>query len=120
MTWRGSGGSRESCCSSTFRDIRLASLYGIAMRRACAAAAAVGMVLVCAPAIWAPAARAADEPAPDRTWHVARALKRANIGSAIVLDARTGEVLGEKNADRMRPPASLMKMATALVVVARL
>jgi D-alanyl-D-alanine carboxypeptidase (penicillin-binding protein 5/6) len=37
-------------------------------------------------------------------------------GSCIVLDARTGEVLHEKNADQARPVASTQKLLTALIV----
>ncbi len=40
-------------------------------------------------------------------------------GSAIVLDARTGRVLYEKNADVRRPVASTQKLLTALLVIER-
>jgi serine-type D-Ala-D-Ala carboxypeptidase (penicillin-binding protein 5/6) len=36
--------------------------------------------------------------------------------SCIVLDARTGDVLHEKNADKLRPVASTQKLLTALIV----
>jgi serine-type D-Ala-D-Ala carboxypeptidase (penicillin-binding protein 5/6) len=36
--------------------------------------------------------------------------------SCIVMDARTGEVLHEKNADQLRPVASTQKLLTALIV----
>lgn len=39
--------------------------------------------------------------------------------SVIVIDARTGEVLYEKNADQPRPPASTQKLLTALIVAER-
>ena len=39
--------------------------------------------------------------------------------SVIVIDARTGEVLYEKNADEHRAPASTQKLLTALIVAER-
>lgn len=39
--------------------------------------------------------------------------------SVIVIDARTGEVLYEKNADAIRPPASTQKLLTSLIVAER-
>jgi D-alanyl-D-alanine carboxypeptidase (penicillin-binding protein 5/6) len=39
--------------------------------------------------------------------------------SALMLDARTGEVLFQKNADAHRPPASTQKLLTALLVTRR-
>ncbi len=37
--------------------------------------------------------------------------------SVVVLDARTGEIIYEKNADQHRPPASTQKLLTSLIVV---
>ncbi len=39
--------------------------------------------------------------------------------AVIVIDARTGEVLYEKNADQLRAPASTQKLLTALIVAER-
>jgi len=40
--------------------------------------------------------------------------------SAILIDAATGQVLYEKNADEVRPPASMTKMMTELIVLERI
>lgn len=42
-----------------------------------------------------------------------------SAASAILVDAVTGEVLFEQNADEPRPPASITKILTALVIVER-
>lgn len=46
-------------------------------------------------------------------------LVRVNAASAILMDAATGEVLFEQNADEPRPPASITKILTALVILER-
>jgi D-alanyl-D-alanine carboxypeptidase (penicillin-binding protein 5/6) len=40
-------------------------------------------------------------------------------GSAVMIDARTGEVLFQKNADALRVPASTQKLLTALLITRR-
>jgi len=42
-----------------------------------------------------------------------------SAASAILMDATTGEVLFEQNADEPRPPASITKILTALVILER-
>ena len=42
-----------------------------------------------------------------------------DFASAILVDARTGMVLGAKNPDERRPPASMLKMMTELIVLER-
>lgn len=42
-----------------------------------------------------------------------------SAASVIVIDARTGAVLYEKNADALRPPASTQKLLTSLIVAER-
>src|SRR5438874_625365 len=46
----------------------------------------------------------------------ANAAPDTRAASVIVLDANTGRVLYEKNADAVRPPASTQKLLTALLV----
>jgi D-alanyl-D-alanine carboxypeptidase (penicillin-binding protein 5/6) len=50
-------------------------------------------------------------PAPD--------LLDVSAAAAILMDAETGEVLFERNPDERRPPASITKILTALVVLER-
>ncbi|HET6407563.1 MAG TPA: D-alanyl-D-alanine carboxypeptidase family protein [Chthoniobacteraceae bacterium] len=57
------------------------------------------------PGIAEPFAVAADDGPPS-----------INAQSCIVIDARTGSVLHEKNADQLRPVASTQKLLTALIV----
>jgi D-alanyl-D-alanine carboxypeptidase (penicillin-binding protein 5/6) len=44
---------------------------------------------------------------------------QVSAASAILMDAATGEVLFEQNADAPRPPASITKILTALVILER-
>ena len=39
-----------------------------------------------------------------------------HAASVLVIDARTGQVLYQKNADERRPPASTQKLLTSLIV----
>ena len=55
-------------------------------------------------------------PAPGA---VPRTPPNTRAASAIVIDARTGEILYEKNADAQRPIASTQKLLTALIVAER-
>lgn len=62
--------------------------------------------------------------APDATDYLASATQtetldgvpRVSAASVVVIDARTGLVLHEKNPDQQRPPASTQKLLTALIV----
>jgi D-alanyl-D-alanine carboxypeptidase (penicillin-binding protein 5/6) len=47
---------------------------------------------------------------------VSGAVPSTRAASVIVVDARSGEILHEKNADQVRPPASTQKLLTALIV----
>ena len=42
---------------------------------------------------------------------------KVNVPSAVVIDAKTGRVLFEKNADEKRPMASLTKIMTSILLV---
>jgi D-alanyl-D-alanine carboxypeptidase (penicillin-binding protein 5/6) len=44
------------------------------------------------------------------------AVPNTRANSVMVIDARTGAVLHEKNADQLRPPASTQKLLTALII----
>jgi serine-type D-Ala-D-Ala carboxypeptidase (penicillin-binding protein 5/6) len=74
--------------------IRLAALCGLL------AAAAQG-----------PATAAADQPVPEID---------GDFAAAILMDARTGEILAGKNIDERRQPASMVKMMTQLIVLERI
>jgi D-alanyl-D-alanine carboxypeptidase (penicillin-binding protein 5/6) len=43
-------------------------------------------------------------------------IPKTSAASVIVVDANTGKILYEKNADQIRPPASTQKLLTALIV----
>ncbi len=61
---------------------------------------------------------------PDTTDYLASATQpetidgvpRVSAASVVVIDARTGQVLHQKNPDQQRPPASTQKLLTALIV----
>ena len=59
----------------------------------------------------------AAAPSPEPVWPAGAPALHA--GSAIMIDARTGEVLFQKNADQPRVPASTQKLLTALLVTRR-
>ncbi|MEA3187536.1 MAG: hypothetical protein QOD99_1366 [Chthoniobacter sp.] len=63
----------------------------------------------------AASAPAQQKPAEPKTGPGGVPIVRA--ASVMVIDARTGEILYEKNADQHRPPASTQKLLTALLVV---
>jgi D-alanyl-D-alanine carboxypeptidase (penicillin-binding protein 5/6) len=83
------------------------------------------LVVWMACALAAPAAthhhhHAAASPTPDDTDTTDRVgpdgVPITHAASVVVLDARTGQVLYEKNADERRPAASTQKLLTALIV----
>jgi D-alanyl-D-alanine carboxypeptidase (penicillin-binding protein 5/6) len=60
-----------------------------------------------------------EEPTPAPTDYTPDGIPKTNAASVIVVDANTGKILYEKNADQPRPPASTEKLLTALVVAER-
>ena len=67
-------------------------------------------------------AAAGPEPTPSSLpvpGTVGGAVPSTRAASVIVIDARSGEILYEKNADESRAPASTLKLLTALVVAER-
>lgn len=61
-----------------------------------------------------PRAEAAEPDAAPKT--LPNGVPVVHASSVVVLDARSGEVLYEKNADQHRPPASTQKLLTSLIV----
>jgi serine-type D-Ala-D-Ala carboxypeptidase (penicillin-binding protein 5/6) len=61
-----------------------------------------------------PRATLVEEATPTPT--VSGAVPSIRAASVIVVDARSGGILYEKNADQVRPPASTQKLLTALIV----
>ena len=78
-----------------------------------------GMLLGLLPraAAEAPAEAAAETPAEDAVEAAAEAPVEVHAPSAILMDAATGTVLFEKNADDRREPASVTKVMTLLLVM---
>ena len=78
-----------------------------------------GMLLGLLPraAAEAPAEAAAETPAEDAVEAAAEAPVEVHAPSAILMDAATGTVLLEKNADDRREPASVTKVMTLLLVM---
>lgn len=59
----------------------------------------------------------ASPPREAPTQYLPNGVPIVRAASVLLLDARTGEILYEKNADQPRPPASTQKLLTALLVV---
>jgi serine-type D-Ala-D-Ala carboxypeptidase (penicillin-binding protein 5/6) len=57
--------------------------------------------------------------APDISPLLSREVPNVSARSVMIVDAKTGEVLYEKNADELRPPASTQKLLTALIIAER-
>jgi D-alanyl-D-alanine carboxypeptidase (penicillin-binding protein 5/6) len=56
------------------------------------------------------------QPAPTPFPTLPNGVPRTVAKSVMIVDARTGETLYEKNADAIRPPASTQKLLTALII----
>ena len=61
----------------------------------------------------------AELTAPGVSPLLSREVPSVAARSVMIVDAKTGEVLYEKNADELRPPASTQKLLTALVIAER-
>src|SRR5688500_16110960 len=59
------------------------------------------------------------EPVAPPPGSVSKIAPVTRSAAVMVIDARTGEILYEKNADAVRPPASTQKLLTALIVAER-
>ena len=57
-----------------------------------------------------------EESIPAPTEYTPDGIPKTSAASVIVVDANTGKILYEKNADQIRPPASTQKLLTALIV----
>jgi D-alanyl-D-alanine carboxypeptidase (penicillin-binding protein 5/6) len=57
--------------------------------------------------------------AADTSPLLSREVPTVGARSVMIIDAHTGEVLYEKNADELRPPASTQKLLTALIIAER-
>jgi len=57
-----------------------------------------------------------EESAPAPTEYTPEGIPKTTAASVIVVDANSGKILYEKNADQVRPPASTQKLLTALIV----
>ena len=57
-----------------------------------------------------------EDSAPPPTEYTPEGIPKTSAASVIVVDANTGKILYEKNADQIRPPASTQKLLTALIV----
>jgi D-alanyl-D-alanine carboxypeptidase (penicillin-binding protein 5/6) len=53
---------------------------------------------------------------PAPTEYTPEGIPKTGAASVIVVDANTGQILYEKNADQMRAPASTQKLLTALII----
>src|SRR2546421_11884223 len=61
-------------------------------------------------------AKDTEESIPAPTEYTPDGIPKTSAASVIVVDANTGKILYEKNADQIRPPASTQKLLTALIV----
>lgn len=96
------------------KDVDMHPLLPTGHRRIC--------LLVCCLAllVWSgEPARAADATAAS-TASIVQDFPDGDFVTAILMDARTGEILGGKDMDLPRPPASMVKMMTQLIVVERI
>ena len=59
------------------------------------------------------------EPVAPPPGSVSKIAPKTRAAAVMVIDARSGEILYEKNADASRPPASTQKLLTALIVAER-
>lgn len=59
------------------------------------------------------------EPVAPPPGSVSKIAPKTRAASVMVIDARTGEIFYEKNADASRPPASTQKLLTALIIAER-
>jgi serine-type D-Ala-D-Ala carboxypeptidase (penicillin-binding protein 5/6) len=66
-----------------------------------------------------PAAKSKSEPALDVTATYSKIAPSTRAASVMVIDARSGEIFYEKNADAPRAAASTQKLLTALIVAER-
>lgn len=66
-----------------------------------------------------PAAKSKSEPALDATATYSKIAPSTRAASVMVIDARSGEIFYEKNADAPRAAASTQKLLTALIVAER-
>ena len=57
--------------------------------------------------------------APEASPLLSRDVPAVGARSVMIIDAHTGDVLYEKNADELRPPASTQKLLTALIIAER-
>jgi D-alanyl-D-alanine carboxypeptidase (penicillin-binding protein 5/6) len=61
-------------------------------------------------------AKESDESIATPTEYTPEGIPKTSAASVIVVDANTGKILYEKNADQFRAPASTQKLLTALIV----
>ncbi len=61
-------------------------------------------------------AKETPETIPAATEYTPEGIPKTSAASVIVVDANTGKILYEKNADQFRAPASTQKLLTALIV----
>src|SRR5213593_2558176 len=61
-------------------------------------------------------AKETDEAIPAPTEFTPEGIPKTSAASVIVVDANSGKILYEKNADQIRPAASTQKLLTALIV----
>src|SRR5437879_9670642 len=61
-------------------------------------------------------AKETEESIPAPTEYTPEGIPKTSAASVIVVDANTGKILYEKNADQFRAPASTQKLLTALIV----
>src|ERR1041384_526077 len=61
-------------------------------------------------------AKETEESIPAATEYTPEGIPKTSAASIIVVDANSGKILYEKNADQIRVPASTQKLLTALIV----